>query len=392
MAQDPIMLPIMRPVMRNVMGGEAIGPRPLKRWDFTKGQTHADLTLNTSVAGAIARDSLEYVPSGTLRQSEMGLLSEIESTNKCTNTNMKMVDTSGTAPDAAWTTHEVLTLASWPSEIRDAMPNFTPDKIRACYHSVSNGAGNISISGVTGNANTHTPSVWVYIVSGNISPAVTGGTNSYTSTTGQWLRIENPQTTVGAGSTMNLACNTASEWYWFGNQLEEQVNRTSTIETQGSTVTRLGDSVKATLPAAFDMDSFIVSLKFRKFIAAQGSDLDRTTHLYDSTFGAALQDYIIGTSQIERLTDTTAIIDAPAYTLNTNRKRAWGAEGLTLRAATDGVEDTGSGAGWIHPAAPYDELYIGVIVNDVRQLNGYIQAESVWGLPATSENVKRVPA
>lgn len=351
----------------------------LAEYDFGSGVVSGVQVLNP-VAGAVSRDSLQTVGSGQQRRSGLGLLVEKSSTNKCTNTNLKPTDTSGTTSSGAIADYKRVAIdnTALPQEAFDQLQRLDPQgNVTGAYRLEASGSGaNVVFNGTTGNTSTHTGTMWAYVESGTWA-LVIGSIVSTLITASGWHRVEVVSPTPGSTDQLNVISSSAGTIYFFGNQLEQKSERSSLIEVSGSTATRLADLVRAPIPSGFDAASFTIIVEFNKF--GTPSAPDRVIFL--SRAAGNLQDQIVNGTLISRLTDGAATISGPAYTLGTDRLRAWGADGTTLAAATDGVED--GTATWVVPPG-FDFTYFGADQDGTRQVDGNIRRVYIFGRPAAA--------
>jgi len=373
-------------------GWDSVGSEiPVAAWDFTSGGTFPGLTYGALFEGAVSRDSLIYRGQGEARSSSLGLLGEEQTVNKCTNTNMKMVDTSGTTPDGAWGTHEAVALGSLPAEVFDALPPFTPGKLTATYHSVSNAAGQIVIDGVTGTTNEHYGGGWVYVVSGDFGFAIGAGSDT-TATQGEWIRIGDNDLTPLATDQLRAITTQASEAYWFGDQLEENPARTSLIEVNGSATTRLSDLVAADMPSGFDIGAFIAVVEYQSFM--NGNSTFQYSMQLDSgteTVGTVGRVRRRTDNNIQQLTDEQApSFSGPAYVADSITRIAWGYDGTARRWSVNG---TYVGEDVIVPPADFTVVrFASVLAASTGQVNGYTRNLAIYDEVPTQAALDRLSA
>ena len=360
--------------------------QPIALYDFTAGDV-PDLIFETLVAGAVSRDSLTFVSSGTQRRTDAtGLMSERQITNKCTNTNLKPTDTSGTTPDAAWTTHEAVARDNISSISPGAATNLLSidpqGNVTGVYHSVSNGAGTISVSGVTGNSNTHTGTHWLYVLSGTIRVRLSGSVTFVDVTpSDNWLRAGVVELLPGAAETLIIESLGAAECLWFGSQLEENNARSSLIEVSGATATRLGDNVRVDTVAGLDVNAFAVVVELVTFAQPSGS-FARSLSLDNGANVAAEQmESSITTGNQFSVTANEASVVAGTYTPQSIAVHAFGNDNGTLNSAADGIF-LGSGA-FTAPGS-YPRTRFGSRPAAISQLNGYVRRVAVFDVAGTA--------
>lgn len=380
-------------------GWDSVGDElPLQAWDFTSGGVFSNLSYGTNVSGAVSRDSLVYRNAGEARSSSLGLLCEPQKTNKCTDTNMKPTDTSGTTPDAVWTTHEAVALSALPSEVLNALPEYTTGKLTHVYHSISNGAGIITVSGVTGNTNPHCPSVWHYTVSGDFGCGLSNLGPSPEPELGEWRRHEKPGTPGAATDTLVVGSTQASEAYWFGDQLEEGTaasnTRSSLIETNGAAATRLGDNVRVATPSGLNTASFVCVVQFSNYANPDTGILARTVQ-FDSgndTAGQILYGMVrVDTVKNQLRDDGTLTLDTGIdNVLGVDQTQAFGMDGAGN--ATMSVDGGAFQSAAYTPQSSYSLTRFGSRFNATNQPYGYIKRVAIYDRPATQANVQQLSA
>lgn len=343
---------------------------------------YSDLQFGSAVAGARARGSLSYVGTGEPRQSGEGLLSEKQITNKQTVANFNPVGTTGTSPTAEFTLWKDEPIDTLPTDAAEGLNTINIDgKVQRVFHGITNAAGTVTFAGAVGNTNTHTASSWLWVVSGTVRTTYPGIAGT-AATVGQWERNANTQTPSSAANGMQIATTGPAEFFVFGMQSEEKDTRSSLIEVPGgSTVVRPGDDVFTQCPTTLDPQAFTVVHTFRKFANPLGVP-DRVI-FFDGV--PTLQDQIVNGTNISRLTDGTVFIGGPTYTLGDIRTRAFGADGTTLNAGTNGTFD--GSATWVPPSG-YTNIHFGADPAVVNQVDGYIEEIAIYDFPATQANVE----
>lgn len=378
-------------------GWDSVGDElPLQAFDFTSGGTFPGLNYGTSVAGAVSRDSLIYRPAGEARTSSFGLLVERQATNKCTNTNLKPTDTSGTNPQANWTEHKRVArdgIASISQEAADALDQLDPQgNVTAIYQSISNATGGaIAFAGTVGNTNPHTNSYWQFVLSGNVGPSASGQLGPFYGPEG-WQRKEFSFTPLAGTDLASLSAQGAAEVLWFGNQLEETTTtdpgRSSLIEISGATATRLGDNVSVNTPA-FDVSSFTVVVAFNFYKDTPLNFLSRTASL-DTTGAEQFYGVVRHTTQAHQLRNEGLLVvnSGVTYSAGSDAAQAFGMDGSGNAAiAVDGGNYTSLA---FTPATGYPFLRFAARSDGAQQSNGYVKTASLWDLPATQANLERL--
>ena len=367
------------------------GELPLALYDFTSGDV-SGLQFGTAVAGADSRDSLTYVPANSQRRTSLGLLVERQATNKNTNTNLKPTDTSGTNPQANWTTHKVVERSLLRQDVLDALNAIDPQgNVTAVYNSISNSSGGaIAFGGSTGNTNPHTNSLWQYVISGACGPSASAQLGPFYGPEG-WQRKEFSFTPLSAGDSASLSAQSAAEVYWFGNQLEEgdaNANaRSSLIEISGATATRLEDRVSTSLPNGFNQSSWTIAYSFEQYVNPPVGVFPRAMEISDAGTTTRVSGLITDSTFLQRADLVpSGGISGPVMPLDTVVNHAIGYEGTNIGFSIDGSDQ---GTTLFTPTAAYTVLRFGS-ASSGSQLNGYVRVLSVWDLPGTAENRNRL--
>lgn len=176
--------------------------------------------------------------------NKLGILIEPEITNKCSNSNVNPIDTSGitTSGDI----NGVLSI------INDASALATADLDQICTNGnvfkADNTAGTfnftIYINGTVGNLNPHTLSIYTRSPnsSGRVCRLYVGADTLNINANNTWNRnvLEN-QTPNSTGRKMTIIVDPGKEVYFILNQMEEYPIATSIITTSGAATTRKAD-------------------------------------------------------------------------------------------------------------------------------------------------------
>jgi len=186
----------------------------------------------------------------------VGLSLEGSITNKCTNFNFAPdAGLTSVSDNANCTTARVLiddVPEPYQSQIRAAFPdtNIAPwNGYVFCSAGAASGTATATISGATGNTNTHVGSVFAVRAGGDNSALlrVTAQASENVEIMGDssFQRWVLPAFTPSDGArTIQVRVPNNGAVYWFGNQLEESQIETSPIATTGGSATRALDDAQ----------------------------------------------------------------------------------------------------------------------------------------------------
>lgn len=201
------------------------------------------LTARSTSGYAVTKAGVlvSFAPS-TLRITDNGLLDEESRTNKCTNTNLNPITTTGNAAQGDGAA--VFSVVSDNTAL--VALGLSAGNVLKLDNTAGVGSASIFVSGLTGNTNTHFGSAYVRGTGNCGIGVVTSGTipSAATALTAGYQRIS----TSGTGSASNgLAISVAAGGILFVvlNQMEQGGCVTSPIAVAGATNVRAADALLA---------------------------------------------------------------------------------------------------------------------------------------------------
>jgi hypothetical protein len=215
----------------------AITTVPSASWSYTRSGTQID-SDSASIAVSSNTDQLPI--------SNLGLSVWETRVNKCINYNLSPTDLTGVSQVNF--TLSVAPVATLPQAVKDALAASSIGGlgITNVYRAVTSGSGfasdRVIIAGPTGNVNTHTVSMYAYVVSGvpRINIVNSSAAGAALNLNSGWARTSLPVVAPAADGTARIFATGSgvTEFYFILNQLEEGAYPTPPIVVAGATGTR----------------------------------------------------------------------------------------------------------------------------------------------------------
>ena len=215
----------------------------------------------------------------------IGVLTEPQRTNKCTNYNAN--------PDAGLTNITVGSGTGTLSRANDSaaltaakLDNTCTDGNAIKYVATADSV--LDIGGQTGNTNQHTVSIWARIDAGTGELRIAAA-KAADITSASYAKVSGTLTPAGSLNVTKLFVPNGSTLYFILNQMEEGASITSEIITEGSATTRNADALSyptTNIPVndcvfSFDWTPSAVDADI-KYLCSTGSSNDKTSILFHS--------------------------------------------------------------------------------------------------------------